>query len=97
MSGVSTEKLNDVIVYIFQQVLKQAAEDCAEEAAQIAADKARKHVKEAFAKFAAATKCDSSFEMASGTMLLTVKLPDQLIAAGKTAMLNALLGREPKP
>jgi hypothetical protein len=29
-------------------------------------------------------------------MLLMVKLPDQIIAAGKTAMLDALIGREKK-
>lgn len=90
--SITSENINGVVVSIFKRVLEEAADQCAEEAARIAAERARRHVKAAFAKFAAETTCNSSFEMLSGSLALTVKLPDAVLRAGKEAMVSALLG-----
>ncbi len=88
-----TVNLSDAVAHIFKGVLEDAAESCAEEAARVAANAARRHVKEAFAKFVATTRCDAVFETNSVALCVTISLPEALIAAGKDAMLSALIGK----
>lgn len=92
---VNTTSANDFLRAQFSRILNEVGDELAEEAAVAAADKARRRVREAFAKYATSAALQVNAEFFGHEVRITLKIPGELVTVEKDAVLRTLMGSKP--